>query len=98
MSHRFVDYVQRIPDDHLCSLRYFSRRADFKNFPTEVLGIASITSYPPGIQNFGNLAPRNSFSSKGEKSFPFLSTIYANGRSIHFSSGMPITAASDIEG
>jgi hypothetical protein len=28
--------------DHLCSLRNFSRRADFKNLPTEVLGIASM--------------------------------------------------------
>jgi len=35
---------KELQTDHLCSLRYFSRRADLKNLPTEVLGMASITA------------------------------------------------------
>ena len=61
--------------DHLCSLRYFSRSADFRNLPTEVLGMASMTLYPSGIQNFANLAERNSLSSPGTTVLPSLITI-----------------------
>ena len=47
-----------------------------------------------GIHHFGTRSARNSFSSSRRISSSPSGTTQASGRSLHFSSGIPITAAS----
>ena len=68
------------------------------NLPTDVLGISETNSNRSGSHHLAKFGSRWSRSSSALADAPSFSTTHAIGRSLHFSSGIPITAASSTAG
>src|SRR3954465_358807 len=75
-----------------------SRRVFLENFPTDVFGTSSMNSTRSGTHHFATRSLRNSRSASASSSAPSSATTQASGRSPHFSSGTPMTAASTTWG
>src|SRR5205085_6450793 len=68
-----------------------ARRTFLSNFPTEVLGTSSMNSTRSGSHHLATRSERNSRTASSSRSQPSFLTTQAQGRSLHFSSGMAIT-------
>src|SRR3954449_11133871 len=77
---------------------YHLRITFLSNLPTEVRGTASMKVQASGSCHFATDSARKSRSSAGFTVAPSRSTTDASGRSCHFSSGIPTTAASRTSG
>src|SRR3954451_7743221 len=77
---------------------YAARSAFLSNLPTLVLGTSSMKAQRSGIHHLETCGIRYARICSGVACEPGFSTTQASGRSSHFGSGTPITAASRTSG